>query len=80
MDWTDETILAVWKKGTIDPDYDSALWRNDAFGRAMRFQDYGNRNSVAGWEIDHIKRVSDGGTDDLSNLRPLHWKSNVGRG
>ena len=33
-----------------------------------------------GWEIDHIKPVSKGGTDDLSNLQPLQWENNRRKG
>jgi hypothetical protein len=34
----------------------------------------------SGWEIDHIKPVSAGGIDDLSDLQPLHWENNRHRG
>jgi len=40
----------------------------------MKRDDYGNRNSDYGWEIDHID--PDGG-DDISNLQQLQWKNNV---
>jgi hypothetical protein len=68
------TILAVWKKGTIDQNNDPAVWRKDACTAWMTFAQYGNRSSPYGWEIDHI---NPNGGDDLSNLRPLHWKNNV---
>ena len=38
---------------------------------------YGDRTSDYGWEIDHTKPVSEGGSDDLSNLRPLQWENNA---
>jgi len=39
--------------------------------------DYG---IVLSGEIDHIKPVSLGGTDDLRNLQPLHWRNNRYKG
>ncbi len=72
-------VLEVWEKGAIILNYDPALWRRDAFGRTMSFSAYGSRNSDYGWEIDHILPVADGGTDDIDNLRPLHWRSNLAR-
>lgn len=28
-----------------------------------------------GWSIHHTKSVSNGGTDDIDNLQPRHWKN-----
>ncbi len=72
-------ILSVWQKGKEIPDYSPDMWRQDDYGNVIRFTDYGDRNSEYGWEIDHIVRVSDGGSDTLSNVRPLHWRANVTR-
>ena len=71
--------LAVWSKGRAIPNYDSDVWRHDDFGKVMRHLDYGNRDSEFGWEFDHITPRSEGGVDNLSNLRPLNWNANVRR-
>lgn len=81
MDLNDPaTILTVWNKGTAVPGYDPALWRQDACRAWMRFDGYGNRASVFGWEIDHIIPDTKGGSDDLNNLQPLHWENNTAKG
>ena len=33
-----------------------------------------------GWEIDHLKPVSKGGTDHLNNLAPTYWHKNRQKG
>ncbi|HZH11777.1 MAG TPA: HNH endonuclease signature motif containing protein [Microvirga sp.] len=70
----------IWGKGQAILGYDPSVWRRDAFGRTIRFSDYGDRDSRYGWEIDHIHPKALGGSDDLSNLRPLHCENNAGLG
>ena len=71
--------LAVWNKGTIIPGYDAKQWRRDYEGNAISFASYGDRDSDYGWEVDHIVSVASGGSDLISNLRPLHWRVNASR-
>lgn len=76
----EKTKRAVWNKGRVIPGYDPAVWRYDMCGDVMKFPEHGNENSKFGWEIDHIRPVSKGGTDDLNNLQPLYWKNNRKKG
>ncbi len=77
MSFSDSTVQNVWTKGLVVSGYDSNSWRKDRCGAWMGRQQYGNRNSQYGWEIDHITPVSRGGGDELSNLRPLQWQNNA---
>lgn len=73
------TIQAVWDKGTKIPGQDGALWRRDAYGKIIKRSEFRNRDSGHGWEIDHVVPVSSGGSDVLSNLRPLYWENHARR-
>ena len=71
---------AVWAKGTPIPGYAPDTWRRDAYGTAMKYSDFGNRESEYGWERDHIVALALGGPDTADNMRPLHWRANASLG
>lgn len=78
--WTETTKQSIWQKGTPIDGYPAIIWRRDVCGNAMKFADYGNRNSEYGWEIDHKNPVVNGGDDNYFNLQPLNWKNNASKG
>ena len=76
MSFPEETIQAVWEKGQIITGYDSNKFRKDQCGAWLKRLQHGDRQSIYGWEVDHI---NPDGNDDISNLRPLQWKNNASR-
>ncbi|HVQ00986.1 MAG TPA: HNH endonuclease signature motif containing protein [Candidatus Thermoplasmatota archaeon] len=73
------TINKVWEKGKIVDENLKDIARIDTCDSPISKIDYG-ATSKFGWEIDHIKPVSKGGTDDIDNLQPLHWENNRKKG
>lgn len=74
-----DELKAVWNKGRIIKGYPASQVRQDDCGAWIRWIDYDNRDSIYGWQVDHIQLKSQGGSDDLENLRPLQWKNNEAR-
>jgi hypothetical protein len=68
----------VWIRGHMIPDVDSRVERKDDLGNRIRFNVYGNRSSRYGWEIDyHPTPLRLGGSDHISNLRPLNCRAKI---
>jgi hypothetical protein len=70
--FSDKVIESVWEKGksASQPGF-----KKDICGTLIKQDKYGKTEEY-GWEIDHIKPVAKGGTDDLTNLQPLFWDTN----
>ncbi len=71
-----ETVGAVWIKGRIIPGYNPDQYRQDACNAWIEYAKYGDRNSIFGWEVDHI---NPSGSDQLTNLQPLQWENNLAK-
>jgi len=69
----------VWDKGQKMRGKDPDLYRKDKLGNPMYKPSYGKSTSM-GWEIDHSKAQSKGGTDHLNNLQPLNTAANRQKG
>ena len=68
-------IAEVWAKVYKDQEY-VQLEAHDISGKLMLWDEYGNRNSEYGWEVDHILPREKGGKTVIENLQPLNWRTN----
>lgn len=76
---TKETIKQIWEKANAITGCNPDVWRQDHAGAWIKFDAYG-KQSTFGWEIDHRKPLAKNGSDDYSNLYPLHWMNNRAKG
>ncbi len=64
-------INAVWEKA--QQEFGFVFFKRDRLGGVIAKHDYGKKTQY-GWVILRTVPRSLGGTDDIENLRPYHWK------
>jgi hypothetical protein len=79
LSFAEEKLEAIWQKAKQFPNPSDPGWAKDDCGAWIQRSTYGDRNSLYGWEVDHIQPESRGGSNELSNLRPLHWENNANK-
>ncbi len=65
----------VWELASPIKGKDSTMYRKDPYGNTLYYNSYGNTSEM-GWQIDHIKPQSRGGSDTLRNLQALQTTVN----
>lgn len=69
----------AWSKAKRIPGKSPSKYRKDAYGNTLCYSSYG-KNSPMGWEVDHIKPKSRGGSDSTMNLQALKTRVNRSKG
>ncbi|MGB4655469.1 MAG: HNH endonuclease signature motif containing protein [Bacteroidales bacterium] len=77
--YTDKRLDQIWEKGSTIRGKNPDLYRKDKYGNTMYRRSYG-KTSKMGWNVDHSKPISLGGTDHLNNLQPMNSKVNSSKG
>jgi 5-methylcytosine-specific restriction endonuclease McrA len=70
----------AWDNATKVDNYDPDQFRKDVCGAWIIRNHYGQRNSIYGWEIDHVYPQSLGGDNNEENLRAMQWENNLSKG
>lgn len=76
---TKSDIEKAWDKAQVIRGLNPNVWRRDPYGNKIRKGSYGTHGEY-GWEVDHKKPISEGGSDSPRNLQAVHWKENRRKG
>lgn len=88
MEYNEEQKLEFWNNTNIVDGENENEVRRDASGAIIHYSEYKNRDSIYGWEIDHIypralleaAGVPEALINNLANLRAMNWQNNVSKG
>ena len=74
-------LSQIWLNTTyyVDQINEENGFRKDICGARICWNHYWMRDSNYWWEVDHIKPISRGWTDHMSNLRVLHRGNNASK-
>lgn len=70
---------AVWNKMPTIKGKSPDIYRKDAYNNILTYNSYG-KDTKTGWNIDHIKPKSKGGSDNIRNLQALQTFKNKSLG
>lgn len=76
---TQNQINKAWESAKGVRGKDPSLYRQDPYGNVIFRRSYG-KSSEMGWEVDHIKPKSQGGSDSARNLQALKTVVNRSKG
>ncbi len=69
----------VWETAKEIRGKNPDLYRKDPYNNQICYKSYG-KDSNQGWNIDHIKPHSRGGSDNIRNLQALQTSTNKSKG
>ena len=72
---TKKQIEGAWDKASKVRSKNPDAWRKDPYGNLIRKGSYRTIGEF-GWEVDHIKPKSKGGSDNTKNLQAVNAKKN----
>jgi len=70
-----KNINDAWEEAKTIRGKNPETWRKDPYGNVIRKGSYGTQGNY-GWELDHSKPKSKGGSDSDRNIQPVHWDEN----
>ena len=80
MTMLEDLKRAAWSRTSpVSGQVNAWDFRMDCLGNMVRYDDYGNRHSPFGWELEYIVARALGGSTDPNNLQALHWKAHARR-